>query len=127
MIEVQKAVIKKDNLFLTLLRSPKAEFYPEHWDFPGGKLEEGEDRIKGIEREVFEETTLNVNAGNVIGIYEMSIKGIPHRFTLYATKQILGTVKLSSEHLDFRWATKKEILKLKTEPYIKLYFDETKE
>ncbi|MFH1564730.1 MAG: NUDIX hydrolase [bacterium] len=128
-IQVVKAVIKNGDKFLVSLRSPDAKFFPEHWGFAGGKLEEGEDPVDGIEREVFEETTLKVKALEVVGVYELDIAKdgvkIPHRFTLYSTEIISGDVKLNDEHLEFRWAVKEEILKLKTEPYIGLYFKKT--
>jgi 8-oxo-dGTP diphosphatase len=57
---VQKAILKKDSKFLIILRSPNAKFFPGYWDFPGGKIEVNEDPIKGIEREVIEETNLIV-------------------------------------------------------------------
>lgn len=110
------------------MRSADAKFFPEHWDFPGGKLEPNEEPFAGIEREVIEETNLKIKALKVVGVYEMELdyKGekILHRFTVYLTKVLSGKVKLSHEHLEFKWATKKEILLLKIEPYIKLYFEE---
>lgn len=127
MILVQKAVIKKDDKFLIMLRSPEAKNFPEHWDFPGGKLEPNEDPFAGIEREVMEETSLRVKALKVIGIYEFDFKKISkntHRFTVYSVEIISGDVKLSFEHSGFKWATKEEILKLKIEPFIESYFKE---
>lgn len=125
---IQKAVVKKDNKLLIVLRSPDAKFFPEHWDFPGGKLEPNEEPFAGIEREVIEETNLKVKAIKVVGVYEMELdyKGekIPHRFTVYSTKVLSSDVKLSHEHLEFKWATEEEILRLKIEPYMKLYFEE---
>ena len=55
--------------------------------------------------------------------YVIGVK-IPHRLTIYSTKIISGDVKLSHEHLDFKWASKEEILQLKIEPFMKLYFKE---
>ncbi|MBU0535384.1 MAG: NUDIX hydrolase [Nanoarchaeota archaeon] len=125
---IQKAVIKKDNKFLVLSRSSDASYFPEHWDFPGGKLEPREDPKKGVEREVMEETALRVKVKDVLGIYEMDLekegKSLPHNFTVYSTELLGGKVIISKEHTDFKWATKKEILGLKTEPYVKLFFEE---
>lgn len=128
-IQVQKAVIKKDDKFLIVLRSPNAKFFPEHWDFPGGKLDPNEEPFAGIEREVLEEVSLKVKALEVVGVYELDLinkdgEEIPHRFTVYSTEIISGDVKLSNEHLKFQWAEEEEILKLKIEPYIRLYFKE---
>lgn len=71
---VQKAAIKKDDKYLILLRSSNAALFPNHWDFPGGKLEDGEDPVKGIEREISEETTLKAKALEVIGVYEFDLQ-----------------------------------------------------
>ena len=110
--------------YLIILRSSKAKFFPAYWDFPGGKLEKDEDTFAGIEREVLEETSLKVRALKVLGVYEMNVEGIPHRFTVYSSEILSGDVKLSDEHTDFRWATKEEILKLKAEPFMPMYFEE---
>jgi len=110
---IQKAVIKRDDKYLILLRSPKSKYFPLHWDFPGGKLEPNETPIQGIEREVNEETNLKTEAQKIIKEYDLNIKSyqesISHRFTLFETKIIEGDVKISDEHLEYRWATKNEI------------------
>ena len=128
MILVQKAIVKDKNNFLIILRSPSAKFFPEHWDFPGGKLEPNEEPFAGIAREVIEETDLKVKVIEVVGTYEIDLdykgKKSPHKFTVYSTKVISGDIKLSHEHLKFKWATKEEILELKIEPYMNLYFEE---
>lgn len=123
MIIVQKAVIKKRNKYLVLLRWHKAKFFPLHWDFPGGKLDKGESLKAGIEREVLEETQLKVKALKVVLTYKDVFKGIPHEFYIYSVNILSGKVKISHEHLRFKWATKEEILKLKREPYIDPYFE----
>ena len=56
----QKIAIKKKNKFLILLRSRLEHPKPLHWDFPGGRLEDNEDPIAGIKREVKEETCCEV-------------------------------------------------------------------
>lgn len=127
MLYIQKAVIKKGDKYLIGLRSPEAEYFPEHWDFPGGKLESGEDPFAGITREVKEETNLDIKPIEVIGVYEFDLdnKGEnTHRFTLYSTELLSGELKLSEEHTEQRWTTKEEILKLKIEPYCKPFFEE---
>ena len=104
---VQKAVIKKGDKFLILLRAPESRF-PDHWDFAGGGLEPGEDPIKGVEREILEETTLKAKILKIVGIYDFDFdnKGeTTHRFRVYSTELISGDIKLSDEHVEFRWAT----------------------
>lgn len=122
---IQKAIVRKGDNYLIGLRSKNAKYFPLHWDFPGGRLEPGEDPFTGITREVKEETGLNIKPLKIIDVYEFDLDGKgenTHRFTIYSTKIISGDVKLSEEHVEQRWATKDEISKLKIEPYIKPFF-----
>jgi len=121
---IQKAVLKNGDKYLILLRSPKAPYFPLHWDLPGGTLEKNEDPLFGIIREVKEETALDIKPIEVVGVYEFDLKNagtITHRFTLYSTETLSGELKISSEHIDQRWATKEEILQLPREPYFDLF------
>jgi 8-oxo-dGTP diphosphatase len=124
MKEIQKAVIKKGGKFLVVLRSPYTKHFPNHWDFPGGKLEQGESPEEGIKREILEETTLNADIDKIIGVYEMDIENAgykTHRFSIYSTKNVFGDVRISQEHTDFRWVTRDELEKMKKEPYMDLF------
>lgn len=125
MQRIQKAIIKRGDRFLTLLRSPRAAYFPGRWDFPGGKLEDGEDPRAGIEREVFEETSLTIKVLKPTFVFEADLDraGTPtHQFTLYETKIIAGEVRLSHEHSDWQWSSKEELGPLAVEPYIPAYF-----
>ncbi|MBT3405851.1 NUDIX domain-containing protein [Candidatus Woesearchaeota archaeon] len=127
MKDVQKAVIKKDDKFLILLRSKTADFFPDYWDFPGGKLEPNEIPEEGIEREVKEETTLTIKAKEVVGVYEYDLTNCGHndfRFTVYNIEILEGKVKIGFEHQEFKWATKEEVLNLRIEPFLIEYFKE---
>ncbi len=123
---IQKALLTQDDKYLILLRSPDSIHFPDHWDLPGGKLEENEEPTRGIEREIFEETGLQVRATRVADVMELDIekKGTPtHRFTIYETEMVLGDINISHEHTVYKWATRDEILHLKTEPFIQAYFE----
>ena len=121
---IQKAVIKKGNQYLVLLRHDHAKFFPDHWEFPGGKLKVGEEQFEGIEREVVEETSLGIKALEVVGSYEIEVLGESYQFLIYSTKILSGDVNLSDEHINYKWVTKEELMQLKTDPSIKLYFEE---
>ena len=121
MPNVQKAAIKRGNKYLVLLRSPNAKYFPKHWDFPGGKLDKEEDPIKGIKREIFEETSLKLDNLKKIGYYEFDFDNIgekTHKFTIYLAESKKGSIRISDEHTKFRWVTKSELARLKYEPYI---------
>ena len=123
---IQKAVIKKGDKYLIQLRSKNAKHFPLCWDFPGGGLEDKEDPLEGITREVKEETNFDVKPIKVLGIYEfddIDNKGKTKiRFTIYSTEIISENLKISDEHIEQRWATKEKILKLPIEPYFEPFF-----
>lgn len=124
MKEIQKAVIEKEGKFLVLLRSPQTRYFPEHWDFPGGKLEPGEEPQQGIIREIREETDLIIEPLQIVGVFEIDLDNAgynTHKFTVYSTKLISGTVRLSNEHTAFAWVTKEKLEHLKVEKYLELF------
>jgi len=83
---IQKAVIKDGEKYLILKRSKSAKYFPECWDFPGGKLEPGESGEEGIIREVKEETTLDVEVGEVVFECMLDLHdagSLTHKFVIY--------------------------------------------
>lgn len=121
---IQKAILKQGDKYLIQLRAETAKHYPLHWDLPGGKLDEGEEPIDGIIREIKEETNLDAKMGKVLGVYEFYVEDEKEitRFTIYSTESFTGELKLSDEHLEQKWATKEEIFKLPIEPYFEPFF-----
>ena len=119
----QKAAIEKDGKFLIMKRAPDAHAYPEQWDFPGGRLEHGEEPTEGLKREVKEETGLEIEV--IEPIFVFSEKSSDHYvyFTVFKCNYISGEVKLSNEYTEFKWATKEEILELGTENFLKAYLE----
>jgi len=119
-----KAIIKKDNKYLLLHKSLTVPRFPDFWDFPGGGLEDNEDPVEGIKREVLEETSLKIESIKVIWKTQAEVNGNMVEYNVYSVKLLSGEIRLSHEHTEFKWLTKEELLKLKVEPYIKLFFKE---
>jgi len=119
----QKAALMKGDKYLVLKRSPENPIYPNHWDFPGGRLEAGEDARKGLEREVLEETGLKIRAVRPELTFHEMLNGHPVVFIIYSCKKISGEIRLSEEHTEFRWATREEILKLDIENYLRAFLE----
>ena len=125
LVTPQKALIKQDGKILIIKRAENDNVFPGYWDFPGGKLEPGEDPIRGVEREVLEETGLRIRAIEAIWEKEMDIDAIYRgKFVVYTAELISGDIILSPDHTEFKWATKEEILQLKVEPFIIEFFRE---
>jgi 8-oxo-dGTP diphosphatase len=61
-LAVVAAIIENDNKeILCALRSPRMSI-PNHWEFPGGKIQEGESPSQAIEREIKEELNCTIQA-----------------------------------------------------------------
>ena len=86
-----------------------------HWDLPGGKLDEGEDMLEGLAREINEEIHLNkVSIGQIIyaGRRDFEEEGKPERvmlFYLCETDQKFDKIKLSDEHTQWRLMKNEDI------------------
>jgi A/G-specific adenine glycosylase len=70
---IAAAVIQKQDKVLLGLR-PETDLLGGLWEFPGGKVEEGETLQQALEREIKEELALSIESGPEIGIY-------PHAYT----------------------------------------------
>jgi 8-oxo-dGTP diphosphatase len=82
---------------------------PGKWDFPGGKLEAGEDIEQGLLREVKEETNLSVN---LIGVAGSAQSELPERHVAYLimeAQMVEGLLRLSDEHTEYIWVDVKEM------------------
>ena len=63
-VEVVAAIIYVEDEILCVQRPKnKLEYISEKFEFPGGKIEEGESREEALERETNEELSLNIKVG----------------------------------------------------------------
>src|SRR3989338_9049715 len=108
--------------FLLVRRS--AERYPEggpKWDIVGGRIEPGTPLLENLKREIAEEVGLALTAEPRL-IAAQDILRIPGRHVVRLTyaAPISGTPRLDSDHTEFRWATRQELLQL-TERELDIY------
>ncbi len=116
-----KALLFCKDKFLIVKRSDKARGAHFYWEYPGGRLEFGEQPIEALRREIFEET----------GIKDFSVLCILNLWNRLKTPttQIIGAthlcktsncnVKLSEEHTEYAWITKEELPEYNIYPSIK--------
>jgi ADP-ribose pyrophosphatase YjhB (NUDIX family) len=96
------AYILKDNKFLLLKRSSE----PRIWAPPGGRLQIDEDPVIGLQREVKEETNLNVEALAPANTWFGLWKNNRYLLSIdYVVRILGGEIKLSSEHTDYAWVS----------------------
>lgn len=109
MITVVAALIKKDNKYLIAKRATGDQNLIGKWEFPGGKVEIGEDEKHAIEREIKEEFDLDIKAIRFMinNVCEYPTKVIDLR--LYECEYIRGEFDLH-DHSEYRYVSKEEIL-----------------
>lgn len=121
----QKAIIlDKEGKFLALRRSKTAPARPLSWDLPGGVLDFGEDPIKGIIREIKEETGIAVEN---IEPFDVEAHIAPNKefwvTIAYRTQRSSEDVKLSFEHDEFIWLSPKDFLKLESSEKLRRFVE----
>lgn len=115
-IAVKAFIINNKNKLLTIKRSSKDNFQPNTWEFPGGKLEDGEDPHKGLIREIKEEIGLKIEIIQPLNIQHFTIKQEKRIITMiiFYCKTKSNKLKLSDEHSDYQWINLNEAKKLIT-------------
>lgn len=68
-LSVVSAIIEDEGGRLLLAQRPPHKRFAGYWEFPGGKIENGEDPKAALQRELKEELDLNVAIGRAMGIY----------------------------------------------------------
>lgn len=116
---IQKCIIVgQDGKILALRRIVEDHSRGGCWDLPGGGYEQGEDVVPAIEREVMEEVGLTVHGvkpiyfTNRIGIKSGFFAGEIVFAATYVCKDWEGEIRLSDEHVEYRWITPEEFLAL---------------
>lgn len=111
-LNVAAAVVMADGKYLCMQRTrSKLSYITEHWEFPGGKIENGEDPKHTLEREIKEEMDWNIKVGRCLGTVEHEYPDFSITLTAYECAPGEGDFKLL-EHLDSRWLTKDELPQL---------------
>jgi len=102
----QKAFIRKDDKLL-IVKTSEIDPSPNMWEVPGGAVEFGEDLEVSFEREVAEEVGLRVKKGKIFyictSIYPFENVLTQAFSVFYRCQYLKGEVRLSKEHVDFRW------------------------
>ncbi|WMI80314.1 NUDIX hydrolase [Anaerotignum sp. MB30-C6] len=109
-----KAVIVKEGKVLVLSRSRdemECSYMNNHqkWDLPGGGLHFYERSQDGLQREIKEETNLQVFVGEPISLFDVIKNHIHLCIFTYSCRWKEGEVVLSSEHESYSWMSEEEV------------------
>ena len=109
MINVVAAVITDDNNRILITQRNLKKSQGGLWEFPGGKIENGETREEAIIREIKEELDVNIKADQYI---DEKVFNYPEKdINLIAMKcSIISGKILLKEHEDAKWVTSSELV-----------------
>lgn len=106
-VSVVGALIEDDGRYLVCQRHADDTF-GSRWEFPGGKVEQGEGKRQALVREIREELGVDIEVIALAGIYEDAMPHLTLRFFLYRCSIVRG-VPESRECQDMRMATLPEL------------------
>jgi 8-oxo-dGTP diphosphatase len=110
MINVTCAIIKINNKILVTQRSEQMKL-PLKWEFPGGKLEEGENVIECIKREIKEEINIEIEVVRQLSNSNYNYGTFTINLIPFLSKYVSGEIILT-EHKDYKLLDESELLHL---------------
>lgn len=105
-IEVVAAIIHKGNCYLATQRGYGD--FEGMWEFPGGKIENGESREDALKREIKEELDVEVKIEKFLCTVDYDYPNFHLTMHCYHCRVSDGVIKLL-EHLSAKWLTKDEL------------------
>jgi 8-oxo-dGTP diphosphatase len=106
-ILVTAGFIAENGRYLMAQRLPQG-MEGNKWEFPGGKVELGEDPRACLQRELLEELGVQVEVGEVLDVIS-TIKALRHLIIIYFDCRIIAGSLQAIECQGFNWSTPSEI------------------
>ncbi|WP_186579759.1 (deoxy)nucleoside triphosphate pyrophosphohydrolase [Aquibacillus kalidii] len=114
-VKVVAAIIENEkNEILCALRSPDMAI-PNMWEFPGGKVEEGEDIHAALVREIKEEMGCKIKTGKLLNENVHEYETFIINLIAIKAKVVEGS-PVKSEHSQLIWLKRENLNSLKWAP-----------
>lgn len=110
-IKVVAAVIKSLNdKGQTIILSTQRGYgeFKDSWEFPGGKIENGETPQEALKREIMEELDTQIKVGTLIDTIEYDYSGFHLSMDCFWCEIVRGNLVLK-EHENAKWLTKEQL------------------
>ncbi|WP_078597680.1 NUDIX hydrolase [Evansella clarkii] len=104
------SIFKEDKVIIIKENKPGAE---DKWNFPGGRIEFGEDILYTAQREVKEETGLDVNLTWTTGVYNFTSQTKNQVILFHFVGEVSGGfINLTEDNIsESKWITVNELVK----------------
>jgi ADP-ribose pyrophosphatase YjhB (NUDIX family) len=112
LVGVGAIIIEDARVVLVRRRHPPLQ---DEWSIPGGVLEVGELVREAAIREAREETGLNVEAGELLGVYDRILRNpeqrVRYHYVLidFLCRRVAGELAAASDAAEVRWFTREEL------------------
>ncbi len=108
-VEVVAAIIVNDNKILCVQRGEnKLPYISRKFEFPGGKIEEGETKEETIKREIKEELNMDINVMDEF--ITVNHQYPDFNLTMHSFICDCNSPELTlTEHIDYKWLSKNEM------------------
>lgn len=108
-ILVTAAIIEKDGKFL-LTQRPAGKLNGDRWEFPGGKVEYGEDLRDCLEREIMEELGITIKAKEIMDYSSHVYPDTKFHIVLFGIHCTFLSGEIQKHEIsDYAWVTPKEM------------------
>lgn len=108
---VSMILTNSENELFVAKRSKDKDFGAGLWEFPSGRMEEGETLRETLEREAFEELGIKIERSELFDAYTFDRNSISLALLSYLCTYT-GKITLSDEHEIGRWVTPEEAILL---------------
>ncbi|MBR1688138.1 MAG: (deoxy)nucleoside triphosphate pyrophosphohydrolase [Prevotella sp.] len=107
---VVAAVIRRGDQYLCMRRKRSRYLYiSERWEFPGGKVEKGENDYEALIREIREEMDWDIYVGRKVADVDYDYPDFNIHIAAYLCKGSDEDDFKLLDHLDYRWLTRDEL------------------
>lgn len=114
-IHVVGAIIKNEQQeIFCALRNPQM-ILANYWEFPGGKIEQGETPKQALSREILEEFNCTIQVGKQVAVTLHEYEQFFVHLETYKASIIKGTPQIL-EHAEARWVPRNQLLDLPFAP-----------
>lgn len=104
------AVIEHNGKILCMKRTrSRYPYISEHWEFPGGKVEEGESDHEALLREIQEEMRWDIFVGKKLAEIDYEYPDFATHLVAYLCRCDSDEGFLLLDHLDYKWLAPEEL------------------
>lgn len=108
-MSVKAVIVDEAGRHLLVRRSPRCRHFVGVWEWPGGKLDPGENFATGLVREVREECGLEIALTGLAGASEFEMPQVRFVQVCMFARLTGGALCLSEEHDEFAWVPQPEL------------------